>query len=113
MQTHFISTGALNGCTSLETLDFDSIYPHSENDAAHLADIERLLRSVKLTTLCKVRISMNFTLKSPDHFPFYQELPSWTNLDGLLSSPQFPFLQQLEFGIEVRSNDWYDPRGKD
>ncbi|KAK0226418.1 hypothetical protein IW262DRAFT_1294613 [Armillaria fumosa] len=109
MQTHFISTEALNGFTSLETLDFDSINLYTKNDAAYLVDVERLLHSVKLTNLRKMRITMSFTLNTPDHLPSYQELPSWTNLDGLLSSPQFPSLQQLKLGIEVRSNDWYGP----
>ncbi|PBK86947.1 hypothetical protein ARMGADRAFT_472654 [Armillaria gallica] len=114
MQAHFISTGAMSGFTALEeTLDIDSINLYFKNDAAHLVDVERLLHSVTLTNLRKIRITMSFTLNTPDHLPSYEEVPSWTSLDGLFSSPKFPSLQQLKLIIEVRSNDWYDPRWED
>ncbi|KAK0454463.1 hypothetical protein EV421DRAFT_1729657 [Armillaria borealis] len=113
MQAHFISTDALSGFTALETLGIDSINLYSKNDAAHLVDVKRLLHSVTLTNLRKIRITMSFTLNTPDHLPSYQELPSWTSLDGLFSSPKFPSLQQLKLIIEVRSNDWYDLRWED
>ncbi|PBK74008.1 hypothetical protein ARMSODRAFT_567909 [Armillaria solidipes] len=104
MQAHFILTGALSGFTALETLDIDSINLYSKNDAAQLVDIERLLHGVTLTNLRKIRIAMGFTLNTPDHLPSYKELPSWTSLDGLLGSPKFPSLQQLEMIIEVRNS---------
>ncbi|KAG7449820.1 uncharacterized protein BT62DRAFT_928560 [Guyanagaster necrorhizus] len=101
----FISTGALSNFTVLETLDIDSISSF-ENDAMYLVDIERLLRSVTLTNLRKMSIVTCFTLSTPDHLPSYKELPVWASLDGLLSSPKFPSLQQLKFIIDVRCVHW-------
>lgn len=110
---HFIATAALKSFTALETLNIRS--PHSliPNEASRLDDIERLLHHVTFPNLWKMRIMIGFIFYTPDDFRSYEDLPVWANLDGLLSSPSFPSLRQIDFVVETESPYWHALKSED
>ncbi|KAK0454461.1 hypothetical protein EV421DRAFT_1896383 [Armillaria borealis] len=108
MLNYYISTAALKSFTALETLDIHirSESPHIPNDASCLGDIHRLLHCVMFAKLWKICITMRFILHTAKDYPYYQDLPFWTDLDDLLGSPNFPSLLRVVFIIEIDDEYW-------
>ncbi|KAK0454462.1 hypothetical protein EV421DRAFT_1896384 [Armillaria borealis] len=113
MLDHFIATAALKRFTALETLNIQS--PHSliPNEASRLDDIERLLHCVTFPNLWRMHLMIGFIFYTPDDFRSYKDLPVWANLNGLLSSPHFPSLRQVDFIVETESPYWHALKSED